>query len=69
MFRLLRVTLAARPADLLSDHNRRSEANDRWRLLAEANMKKGPAGARPCSKCDAVRYWQTFTDCCPRKLP
>jgi hypothetical protein len=39
MFRLLRVTRAARPADLFSGHNRRSEADDRWRLLAGANMK------------------------------
>ena len=29
MFRLLRFALAAQPADLLSDHDRRAEADDR----------------------------------------
>ena len=48
MFRLLRFAFAARSADLLSGHDRRSEADDRRRLLAGAQHEKGPACARPC---------------------
>ena len=50
MFRLPGFTLAARAAALASDHDWRSEGDDRRRLLAGANHEKGPACARPWLK-------------------
>ena len=50
MFRLSRPALAARPAALVSDHDRRSEGDDRRRLVAGAQHEKGPACARPWLK-------------------
>ena len=47
MFRLSGFTFAARSADLLSGHDRRSEADDGRDVLAGAQLKRAPRQARP----------------------
>ena len=47
MFRLSRFTFAARTAPFAADHHRRCEANDRGRLLAEAENERAPLARGP----------------------
>ena len=47
MFRLSRAALAARPADLVSDDDRRAEADDRRASSGRRPNERGPACARP----------------------
>ena len=69
MFRLSRLTFAARPAPFASDHDRRSKADDRRRLLAQAQNEKGPARARPWLKARQRNLQQRLTQLWPRGLP
>ena len=70
VFCLSGFAFAARAAALVSDHDRRSEGDDRRRLLAGAENEKGPACARPWLKARGQRNpQQRFTQRWPRKLP